>query len=70
MWQRLNRIETAASADFTKVTLHSTAKTLQAVGMLVISKDGNYGTLVVENLPPLDPHGFDLYTPIFIINSS
>jgi len=24
------------------------------VGMLVISKDGNYGTLIVENLPPLD----------------
>lgn len=54
MWQRLNRIETAASAGFIKVTLQSTAKTPQAVGMLVISKDGNYGTLIVENLPPLD----------------
>ncbi len=55
MWQRLNNLEAVAQAGFRVVALVGSNKTPQASGMLVLSHDGDMGTLVVDGLPALDP---------------
>lgn len=55
LWQRLNRIEQSAPAVLASVPLSGSDLTPEAVGMLVISRDGEHGTLIVDGLPVLDP---------------
>jgi anti-sigma-K factor RskA len=54
LWQRLGRVESAAQASLRTVALASTDFTPGATGELVISRDGEYGVLVVDGLPSLD----------------
>jgi anti-sigma-K factor RskA len=53
LWQRLNQVEGAQNRLAT-VPLTGTDFTPSATGMLVISADGEHGTLVVDGLPVLD----------------
>ena len=53
LWQRLNQVENAQNRLAT-VPLMGTDLTPGATGMLVISTDGEHGTLVVDGLPDLD----------------
>jgi anti-sigma-K factor RskA len=53
-FQRLNRLEATNPADFRVVSLTGTDKAPLATGLLVLSHDGNTGTLVVDSLPFLD----------------
>ncbi len=53
LWQRLNQVETVDNRLAT-VPLAGTDLTPGATGMLVISADGEHGTLVVDGLPVLD----------------
>ncbi len=53
LWQRLNQVETEHNRLAT-VPLMGTDLTPAATGMLVISADGEHGTLVVDGLPVLD----------------
>jgi anti-sigma-K factor RskA len=62
MLQRVNHLETTSQADFRVVNLTGTDKAPQATGLLVMSHDGNTGTLVVDNLPILDnAHQYQLW---------
>jgi anti-sigma-K factor RskA len=54
LWQRVSRLETAAQDGFRMVALVGTGPSPQASGMLVLSHDGDMGTLVVDGLPALD----------------
>jgi len=54
LWSRLNAVERQSQESLRTVTLQGTAITPQATGMLVISVDGEHGTLVVDRLPVLD----------------
>jgi anti-sigma-K factor RskA len=53
LWQRLNRFEKDTSHTLATVTLAGSELTPNATGMLVISQDGEHGTLIVDGLPPL-----------------
>lgn len=53
LWQRLNRVENDRNRLAT-VPLTGTELAPNATGMLVISADGEHGTLVVDRLPVLD----------------
>jgi anti-sigma-K factor RskA len=60
--QRLNRLEATTSSDFRVVTLAGTDMAPDASGMLVMSHDGNLGTLVVDGLQTLDQaHQYQLW---------
>jgi anti-sigma-K factor RskA len=62
MFQRVKRLEMNTPAEFRTVTLAGTDKAPNASGLLVMSQDGNLGTLVVENLPILDAsHQYQLW---------
>lgn len=54
LWQRLNQVQTDHNRLAT-VPLMGTDLIPGATGMLVISADGEHGTLVVDGLPVLDP---------------
>jgi anti-sigma-K factor RskA len=54
LWQRVRSLENTTQTALTTVVLQGTEITPQAIGMLVISQDGEYGTLVVDALPVLD----------------
>lgn len=54
LWQRMNRVENAGSGGLMTLTLSGTQFSPNAVGTLVLSKDGDHGTLVVDGLPVLD----------------
>lgn len=51
---RLNEIERVSQNVLLSIPLQGTDATPQAVGMLVVSRDGEHGTLVVDGLPALD----------------
>ncbi len=53
LWQRLNRVESRQRQSLMTVALQGTQFSPNAAGMLVISRDGEHGTLVVDGLPPL-----------------
>jgi anti-sigma-K factor RskA len=55
LWSRLNRIEQTTSTTLASVPLTSSESIPMATGMLVISQDGEHGTLIVDGLPVLDP---------------
>lgn len=62
LWQRLNRIEESAASDFRTVAMSGTDKAPAATGMLVMNREGDQGTLVVDGLPPLDAtHQYQLW---------
>lgn len=54
LWARLNEIERVAQNALITIPMQGTADTPQAIGMLVVSRDGEHGTLVVDGLPVLD----------------
>ena len=54
LWQRLGLVENAGRESLRKVALAATDFTPGATGELVISRDGEYGVLVVDGLPGLD----------------
>ena len=54
LWGRLSKLETTNSSSLLTLSLQGTEMTPGAIGMLVISQDGEYGTLVVDGLPSLD----------------
>jgi anti-sigma-K factor RskA len=56
LWQRVNQAETTTRAQaMREVTLAGTQAAPGATGLIIVSLDGRYGTLVVDHLPPLDP---------------
>ncbi|HHH41237.1 MAG TPA: hypothetical protein ENK56_04450 [Chloroflexi bacterium] len=56
LWQRLSRLERMASApEMRIVALVGTEAAPEAHGIVVITGDGEYGSLIVEKLPPLSP---------------
>jgi anti-sigma-K factor RskA len=56
LWQRVNQVETATHAQAMRaVTLNGTQAAPGATGLIIISLDGRHGTLVVDDLPTLDP---------------
>jgi len=63
LWQRLGRVEEADTPDQIRVVaMIGTDAAPQATGKLLISADGEYGTLVVDGLPSLDAgHQYQLW---------
>jgi anti-sigma-K factor RskA len=53
LWDRVNQLSANVPGSMKVVNLVGTDFTPDASGMIVISGDGEYGTLVVENLPEL-----------------
>lgn len=54
LWGRLNQIENVTQNVLLSIPMQGTESTPQAVGMLVVSRDGEHGTLIVDGLPALD----------------
>lgn len=54
LWQRARQTEKQVPAGFQTVNLSGTAAAPEAQGVIIISDDGQHGTLIVENLPELD----------------
>jgi anti-sigma-K factor RskA len=54
LWGRLSALEQTGHGDFISVSFDGTQAATSATGLLVISPDGEYGTLVVDGLPYLD----------------
>jgi anti-sigma-K factor RskA len=56
LWRQVDRTKQASLPDgMRSVTLTGSEAAPLATGALVLSDDGEYGTLVVDGLPPLDP---------------
>jgi hypothetical protein len=56
LWQRVNTLQAQSpAAGATLVRLNGTENAPQAVGYLLVFNDHPYGSLTVENAPPLDP---------------
>jgi anti-sigma-K factor RskA len=53
LWQRLERVESGGQETLRTVALAATDYSPGATGELVISRDGEYGVLVVDGLPAL-----------------
>jgi anti-sigma-K factor RskA len=54
LWGRLNELERASQNTLISIPLQGTDATPQAVGMLVVSQNGEHGTLIVDGLPILE----------------
>lgn len=54
LWQRLNRLESESRQALATVMLTGTELTPGATGLMIISRDGEHGSLVVDGLPLLD----------------
>jgi anti-sigma-K factor RskA len=52
--QHVNRLDAAIPGEFRTISLAGFGKTPDATGLLVLSRDGNLGTLVVDGLPDLN----------------
>lgn len=62
LWQRLERAESAGQEPLRTAVLAATDYFPEATGKLVISRDGEYGVLVVDGLPELDEnHQYQLW---------
>jgi anti-sigma-K factor RskA len=60
--QRVNQLEFASQSNFRMLVLAGTDKAPKASGLLVMSHDGDMGTLVVDGLPRLDEaHQYQLW---------
>lgn len=53
MWQQMKELKTSGDSQLAAITMAGTELTPNATGLLVISRDGEYGTLVVDGLPDL-----------------
>ena len=56
LWQRVTDLEKSNQDPLQTVQLFGTEGRTGATGMLIISRDGEHGTLVVDGLPVLDEH--------------
>lgn len=54
LWQQLREVRSEQQLPFQVVALQGDAAAPQATGLIVISRDGRHGTLVVDDLPQLD----------------
>jgi anti-sigma-K factor RskA len=54
LWQQVRVFENAATSALRTVRMNGTDFSPEATGMIVMSLDGEYGTLVVDHLPPLE----------------
>jgi anti-sigma-K factor RskA len=62
LWQRLGRVEQAIQTDLTTLPMQGTENAPAATGLLVISRNGEYGALIVDGLPHLDyDHQYQLW---------
>ena len=63
LWQQANRLPAQPQSIMgPTINLVGTQAAPQALGVLVVSRDGDLGTLVVEGLPPLDKtHQYQLW---------
>lgn len=63
LWQQVTDLRANPQpSPLQVVALQGTEMVPQGVGVLVISRDGRHGTLVVDNLPELDPdHEYQLW---------
>lgn len=60
LWRQINQL--AEPDMLSEVTLNGTQAAPDATGVIVLSLDGEYGTLVVDQLPPLDAeHQYQLW---------
>jgi len=55
-WQRLNQPSQTESNALKVILMQGTDSAPAALGSIVLSTDGEYGTLVVDHLPALDPN--------------
>lgn len=53
LWERLKNVESASQSAMVTVELMGTDYKPDASGMLVMSRDGEYGVLIVDRLPEL-----------------
>jgi anti-sigma-K factor RskA len=62
LWRQANDRRQARVADMRVIAMAGTPATPEAYGVLVMSADGEYGTLVVDRLPALDQsHQYQLW---------
>jgi anti-sigma-K factor RskA len=62
LWQQVNRLNASSSTEMRTIKLSGTVAAPGATGLLVISVDGQHGTLVVDDLPDLDAqHQYQLW---------
>lgn len=54
LWSQVNRLNAAQPRGMQLINLKGAASVPSASGLIVISTDGRHGTLVVDDLPPLD----------------
>lgn len=54
LWRQVNNLRSMVVPSFQSIALDGTDLLPVAKGMLVISHNGKHGTLVVQDLPPLD----------------
>ena len=54
LWGRLSDLDDSNNQAFFTVQMEGTDAAPNATGMLVLSKDGEYGTLIVDGLPLMD----------------
>ncbi|HLA97534.1 MAG TPA: anti-sigma factor [Anaerolineales bacterium] len=54
LWQRMNQLESKAQLPFSTIVLTGTETSPDASGVLVLSQDGEHGTLIVDGLAVLD----------------
>lgn len=60
LWRQVNQL--AHSSTLSAITLTGTQAAPDATGLIILSLDGEYGTLVVDHLPPLDAeHQYQLW---------
>ncbi len=55
LWRQINLTARNSSTPMRVVALANTQNSAKAIGTLVMDPEGKYGTLVVDNLPVLDP---------------
>jgi anti-sigma-K factor RskA len=53
LWHQVQQLSSNTSGGFTLLALNATSSAPGANGLMVISRDGRYGTLVVDGLPDL-----------------
>ncbi len=63
LWRQVNQLQKIANrTEFQTLALVGADAAPSASGIIIISSDGNYGTLVVEQMPQLDAgHQFQLW---------
>jgi anti-sigma-K factor RskA len=55
MWKQINELSQAqATTNLAVINLNGTGATPDAIGLIIVSKDGEHGTLIVDRLPLLE----------------